>query len=189
MANENTVHLEQITRRLNAQQHTLSGDLRDAVLRLIKELPKPWQKMTGDEQQATIDVVVDFADLWTRDAYDVMAAAGADRTVVKLSTNFSVDEDSIICRITAPKSPELVSVLMARGGRDVILVARDADAFLGERRPAATDNIGDLAMPARPAPTPDAMTAAEVAANAASQPETPPAAPPPTHEPHVTPQG
>lgn len=113
---------------------TMKGDVRDVLLGHIRALPKPWPQMSEQEQEEAIIRAERLADTLVRDAVDLAASRGLPHFTVALG-KFTVG-DNIDGKFSAPYSTELLDGLGARKGLTVVLVARDASEFLGERAPA-----------------------------------------------------
>jgi hypothetical protein len=132
--------------RQQMQINTLRGDVRDQVLRLVRELPDSWKKMTGSAQEDAISRIERFASSLVDEAVEIVASRGCDFQVVRLG-KISADKGVIDCKFTTPYTHEAMTTLCSRQGQEVALVARDVDQFKGERDRAEADNIGDLAIP------------------------------------------
>ena len=132
--------------RMELQVTTLRGDFRDAVLRLVKDLPEQWRKMTGAQQDTLIDRVEEMASNTVDQAVDLVAARGCEAQVVRVG-KVTANNGTIKCEFTAPYSLEALSAIAQRQNQEVVLVARDVDQFKGERDRAESDNIGSLAIP------------------------------------------
>lgn len=116
---------------------TLKGDVRDILLGHIRALPKPWPQMSEQEQEEAIIRAERLADTLVRDAVDLAASRGLPHFTVALG-KFTVG-DNIDGKFSAPYSTELLDGLGARKGLTVVLVARDASEFMGERAPAVAE--------------------------------------------------
>ena len=132
--------------RQDLQIATLRGDVRDVVLRLVRELPDHWKKMAGGAQDDVIERIERMAGSVIDQAVDIVTSRGADSQVVRLG-KITADKGMIDCKFTTPFSNEAMATLCARQGQEVVLIARDAEQFMGEREKAESDNIGDLAIP------------------------------------------
>ncbi len=134
---------------IEIQAATLSGDVRDQILREFKTLPNVWPKLNEGQQQRLIERAVDIADHLVDAAIDIAASHAFEHFYVKLS-NYSDNGDNIACKISMKSSEDAAAaahrLLMAD---TVILVTCDPREFKGERAPAKPDNVTDLAMPHR----------------------------------------
>jgi hypothetical protein len=137
---------DRMRERQELQVATLKGDIRDRILRLVRQLPEHWQKMSGDAQQDVISNLERTAEDLVDQVVDLVSSRGADHQLVTLG-KIAVDKGVIDCKFTAPYSNETMAALCSKRGQEVVLVARDADQFKGERAKAEPDNIGDLAIP------------------------------------------
>lgn len=137
---------ERLKERQDLQVATLRGDVRDAVLRLVRELPDHWRKMTGGAQEDIIERIEKLASTLVDQTVEIVASRGCDSQVVRLG-KISVDKGMIECKFTTAYSHEAMNAICLRQGQEVALVARDAEQFKGERAKAESDNIGDLAIP------------------------------------------
>ena len=132
--------------RMEMQIETMRGDVRDAILRLVKEQQTHWGKMTGAQQQTLIDRVEEMASNTVDQAVDIVAARGCEAQVVRVG-KLESNNGTIKCAFTAPYSLEALTAIASRQNQEVVLVARDVDQFKGEKSRAETDNIGTLAIP------------------------------------------
>jgi hypothetical protein len=145
-ANGKNERAERLKERQEMQVTTLRGDIRDQVLRLVRELPDHWGKMTGGAQEDVISRVERLANGLVDETVEIVTSRGADSQLVTLG-KISVDKGMIECKFTTPYTNDAMSALCERRSQQVALVARDADQFKGEKAKAETDNIGDLAIP------------------------------------------
>lgn len=147
---------ERLQERQDLQVVTLRGDIRDAILRMVRELPDHWRKMTGGAQDDVIARIETLAAALVDQTVEIVASRGCDSQIVRLG-KITVDKGAIKCEFTAPYSNESMNALCSRQTQEVALVARDAEQFKGERAKAESDNIGDLAIPrgGKLAPVPD----------------------------------
>ena len=132
--------------RQDFQAASLRGDVRDVVLRLVRELPDQWKKMTGGAQDEVIARIERLAGAVVDQVVDIVASKGTESQVVRLG-KITADKGMIDCKFTLPYSNEAVAALCTRQGQEVILIAREAEQFMGERERAESDNIGELAIP------------------------------------------
>ena len=146
MASDNGQKTDRMKERQALHVTTLRGDLRDAIIRLVRDLPEHWHKMSGDAQQDVIDRIERLADGLVNETVDIVAARGAEFTVATLG-KVAFDKGVITSTITTPLSMEVLSALASRQARPIVLVAREAEQFKGEKAKAEPDNVGALAMP------------------------------------------
>lgn len=125
--------------------NTLKGDLRDEILREFKSMAKPWVKMSEYEQERIIHRATDIAGTVVHQAITAIASRGFEHFNVTLG-KITVDK-GIECKFTLPFSGEAITGLCQRKGDSVILIARDATEFFGEKKPVEAENVGELAIP------------------------------------------
>lgn len=132
---------------------TLSGDIRDEILREFKTMPDVWQKLDEDGQQRLIDRAKSIAYQLVDSSVDIVVSRGNDFHRVKVG-KFSVDEKGVVkCEFTLGYDEDAL-LWIARHRNDVVaLIARDTHEFLGERARAKPEVIGSLRMqePEQPA--------------------------------------
>lgn len=141
-----TSRSERLKERLDMQVSTMRGDIRDGILRLVRELPDGWHKMTGGAQEDAIERIEKLATDVVDRTVDVVSARGCETQIVRLG-KITVDKGMIACGFITTYSHEAMNVLCLRQGQEVALVARDPEQFKGERAAAEADNVGDLAIP------------------------------------------
>jgi hypothetical protein len=125
---------------------TMRGDIRDAVLTEFKQMAKPWQAMTEDEQQRVINRAVDIADDLVRKAVDLIAARGLPAlpiTVGKITVESSECKGTFEC---FADDEALLRIRHLQGSRAMFVLA-SPDAYQGETGKAEPENVGDLAIP------------------------------------------
>lgn len=130
--------------KLNTE--TLTGDIRDAILREFKAADAPWPKMTEAQQERLIRRADDIAGKLVRESVHLVGSRGLPHFQITLG-NIAIKDAGIEAKISASYDKALVDGLCERRGRTLILVARDIDAFRGQQAPAKPENVGDLAMP------------------------------------------
>lgn len=126
--------------------NTLRGDIRDVVLTELKQAVKPWQQMNEDEQEHVIHRAGDIADSLVRRAVDIIAARGLDCLAITVG-KFQVDAAEIKGTFEAYADDANLLAIRHLAGRRAMFVLSDPAAYLGERKPAETEVVGDLAMP------------------------------------------
>lgn len=129
------------------QMATLTGDVRDEILREFKLIAKPWQKMNESEQERLIHRATDVAASIVDRAVDIVASRGCEHFLVKLGDVTFSREKGIVSKIGMAFSKEGIAALANRSGDIIVLVARDAHEFAGMRAEAQPEVVGDLAMP------------------------------------------
>ncbi len=125
---------------------TLRGDIRDAVLSEFKLMPKPWQQMTEDEQERMITRATDISGKVVRGAVDLIAARGLPALPISIA-KFTVEGAEIKGTYTAFADDENLLRIRHLAERRAMFVMASPDEYEGERKPAETEVVGDLAMP------------------------------------------
>lgn len=125
---------------------TLRGDIRDAVLSEFKLMPKPWQQMNEDEQERMITRATDIAQKVVAGAVDLIAARGLPAMPISVA-KFTVDGSEIKGTYTAFADDENLLRIRHLAEQRAMFVMASPDAYFGERKPAETEVVGDLAMP------------------------------------------
>lgn len=146
MAERNGKTGSRTAERQEIQVATLRGDIRDQMLRLVRDLPNHWPKMTGDAQQDVINRIELLSNDLVNRTVDLIASRGCSFQLVTLG-EATITPTAVKCKFTVPRTNDAVAALNSRIGQTVVLVAREAEQFSGERAPAETDNVGDLAIP------------------------------------------
>lgn len=118
-------------------KETLTGDLRDIMLRRIKALSKPWNRMSEAEQRAVISGVEFDVRGAVRRVLEVFAADG--RTTIAATLEQVVFKDGIKAVLTASAFDPNRHDLADATGKKVLVVVADVDAYDGEREPAEPD--------------------------------------------------
>lgn len=114
---------------------TLSGDMRDAILNIIRGMPDPWHTMSADMQAGTVASVEALARDIIRKAIAIVSAHEFPRAIVKLE-EVKVSGPKLVCKLTADNDLENREALTANTMRLCELVITDARDFDGERAPA-----------------------------------------------------
>lgn len=116
---------------------TMKGDLRDMLLDRIKNLPKPWQQMTEQQQKDMVWSIERAVEGAITQAVEIIAAD--KRPVIKATLEKCTVKDGIDATLKLSKhDPQRHSLIDATGATVMIAVA-SADDFMGEREPAKTD--------------------------------------------------
>lgn len=125
---------------------TLRGDIRDAVLAEFKLMPKPWQQMNEAEQERIIARASDIADKLVGGTIDIVAARGLPSLAISVA-KFTVDGNEIKGTYTAYAADENLLRIRHLADRRAIFVLADPADYEGEKKPAESDVVGDLAIP------------------------------------------
>lgn len=128
------------------ETETLRGDIRDTLLIEFRLMPKPWQQMSEDEQQAYIDRATKVADSLVRQAVDLIAARGLTALPITVG-KFTCEASEIKGNYTVYASDEALLSIRHLCDRRAMFVLADPSEYLGEKAPAIPDNVGSLAMP------------------------------------------
>jgi hypothetical protein len=131
---------------INLQTETLRGDIRDAVLTEFKQIPKPWQQSSEEDQERMIRRATDIADQLVRRAIDIIAERGLPALPIEVG---KITVDGAACKGTFEcyaDDDNLLRIRHLQGSRAMFVLASPA-RFNGEQAPAETENVGDLAMP------------------------------------------
>lgn len=124
---------------------TLLGDVRDAVLAEFKTAEKPWSKMSEEEQERLIQRADDIADQVVLGAVAVVAQHGFSN--LPASIDQFTRKDGLKIVLKAGATVEHITKLAEHGNNSVVLVLAEPARFMGERAPAETENVGELAIP------------------------------------------
>lgn len=142
----------------NIETDTLRGDVRDAVLTEFKQVPKPWQQMTEDEQDRLIHRANDIAGTVVRRAVDLVAARGLPALAIEVG-KITIDGGDCKGAFECYADDENLLRIRHLQGKRAMFVMASPDQYFGESKPAEPDNVGDLAMP-KEQPLADAMAEA-----------------------------
>lgn len=123
---------------------TLSGDIRDAVLREFKALEKPWQQMNEKEQERVIHRARDIGENLTRQAIRAVAERGFQHLIVAVK-QFTVT-DEIKTQVVCAATVDNITKLAAHSGEGVFVLV-SPKLYFGEREKATPDVVGDLKLP------------------------------------------
>lgn len=125
---------------------TLRGDIRDAILREFKLMPKPWHAMNEQEQERVIWRARDIADQLVRQAVDIVASKGLPALPIQVG-KFTVDGSAIKGAYECYADDESLLRIRHIAGARAMFVLASPDAYRGEEKVAEPDVVGDLAMP------------------------------------------
>ncbi len=119
---------------------TLSGDLRDRMLELFKEMAvKPWAKMSEGDQRVAISRFNNAAIDFVQAAVPLIRAQGGAFVACKVK-KVTVEEKGIALQLGhLPSVAESPIDLVKLYGSKLILIEAGAAKFLGERAPARPD--------------------------------------------------
>ena len=120
------------TKELAAE--TLRGDVRDALLRIVRNMETPWSKLAENDQAWRIDAISRTAEKVVRDAVRTVANQGFPHVEVLVSNKGKFAGGSMELTIAAPFSVENATRLSEHGVGSAILVLAKPGEFFGERR-------------------------------------------------------
>lgn len=103
---------------------TIGRDLMQLFVQHMKALPKPWQKMSRDEQDETIDALRSGVRSAVDLAVKLIAADG--KTIVDGRLDAVTIKRGIQCSISIPKGAPNLLNLYSSQGLDVVLVVADS---------------------------------------------------------------
>lgn len=122
---------------------TLRGDLRDLALRRIKTLPKPFAKLSEQEQRDLISGLEFEVEQWIRTALRVIAAEGRP-TIGGTMGDIKVGK-SLELKVTTSRYADGRHDLFDAQGSEVLIILADAGKFMGQRKAAkATPDAPEL---------------------------------------------
>jgi hypothetical protein len=113
---------------------TLSGDLRDIILKNIKQLKKPWEKMGELEQGSLIADIGWNAEHLVRKAVALIAAEG--RPSVSGVIDTAKMGKGLELKVIASRMAEGRHELLDSQGSEILLIIPGVEKFLGQRKPA-----------------------------------------------------
>lgn len=125
------------TNTVELQAETLSGDVRDQFLDIIRGLDEPWTKLSEHQQKRIIQNVEKTSRDVVRGSVDIVAQTGFVHMLV--TTGEWTVKDGIKLKVNASGSVEDITKLAEHGGGSAILVFADAAAYFGQRAEAKAD--------------------------------------------------
>lgn len=131
--------------RLLVQAETLRGDVRDALLVEFKLRPKAWEQMNESEQESLIRRLETISHDLVHRAVTIVAHEGHPHLIGKVS-KFTV-KDGLKIEFGASGLAENIVKLAQHSGDGAVLVLVAPQKYQGQRKPAETDVVGDLAIP------------------------------------------
>lgn len=118
-------------------KHTLTGDLRDAILQIVQTQKKPWQQLSENEQTLVVNNVQERVQHMVTKVVDIISADGR-KTIIGNLVSIQV-KDGFKATVSLPKDSELSHDLIDAQGSLVALVVADREAYTGEKAPAKVD--------------------------------------------------
>lgn len=111
---------------------TLSGDIRDRLLRIVRNMETPWSKLSERDQEWRIDSIRKAADDAVRGAVRIVANQGFPHLTMRTG-KWNVS-DGLKLEITGAASVENITRLAEHGPGECVLVLVEVGEFFGERR-------------------------------------------------------
>lgn len=123
---------------IDLQDETLTGDIRDFLLSHLRDMQKPWAKMSQAEQRAKVELAEKAAENLVKTALEKIAGRGLPFMAITVG-KFTCDGAEMKGTYTAYASDE--NLLRARhlSERRALFVLADPDLYFGERHAAKTD--------------------------------------------------
>jgi hypothetical protein len=135
-------------------QKTLTGDLRDIVLNILRTQLKPWKELKEAEQKSLAHDVSTRCENAAERAIELIAANG--RKTLKGKLEQVTVKDGLKAVISMSKADDLRHGLIDAQGSHVLLVVNDASIFKGQKAPAKIDkDQPDLIKPEKDKPVAD----------------------------------
>lgn len=112
---------------------TLTGDMRDTVLGIVKAQPAGWGLMSSNQQRDYARSIERVCDDIVRRAVKLIASEG--RRCIVATLEQYVEKDGIKATLKLHANSHTVQSLHEAVGGEVLLVAASAEGFRGERAP------------------------------------------------------
>ena len=112
---------------------TLTGDIRDVMLGHIRQRPKPWQQMTGEEQREIVNSVTMASNNLVRQVVQMFTAYDFPRAVVTLGDMKIKADKKIEAKITCANIENYRETLGEHVGDSVMILMVDSERFMGAR--------------------------------------------------------
>ncbi|MBA2717722.1 MAG: hypothetical protein H0U52_00575, partial [Chloroflexi bacterium] len=112
---------------------TLVGDIRDALLEIFKNRPKPWSQLSAAEQGDINRALESTAKKVLRKLVIVLAEED-DVSVNATLKGYAVDGETFKLKVVAKGDEETAAELFRMDGHEVILIRADARRFHGQRK-------------------------------------------------------
>ncbi|GJD72582.1 hypothetical protein [Methylobacterium goesingense] len=125
------------TNTVEMQAETLSGDIRDQYLDILRGMDEPWTKLSEHQQKRIIGNVEKLSRDVVRGSVDIVAHTGFVHMLV--TTGEWTVKDGIKLKVAASGSVEDITKLAEHGGGSAILVFADAASYFGQRAEAKAD--------------------------------------------------
>lgn len=156
---------------------SLVGDIRDTMLDIFKNRPKPWSAMSESEQRDVAKALENVAKTFIRKTVVVVAEEDLFSVMGQLK-GYSGKGGTFKLNVEARGDEETARELFNMDGHDVVIMSADAQRFLGQKQDAEIQpdapQLG-LEPPGDAAEEVDLEEAAEEVANEATTGEEAPA--------------
>jgi hypothetical protein len=129
----------------------LDCEVRDRMLDLFKQRPKPWDQMLEGEQ---VDIAVALQG-FGRDLVSAVTLAVAGRGIEYVTATqekFTYKDGDAVITLKSHGGSDVVMELAKLDGRSVLIVDADASAFYGNKKPATMPDAPELFDEAEPLP-------------------------------------
>lgn len=144
---EEVEHIE-ITAQTAMQMQTLTGDIAEAFMRLVKRsFGDAWEKFSEHRQQNVID---DIKHLSGKVVHEAVRLAKTDGTepIAMAITGCQIDvEKGLVLKVIMSRDDDTVTAVNHALGKTGYFVPMNVEDFQGERRPIVPDNVGELGIP------------------------------------------
>lgn len=125
--------LSEIAEEAEFESGSLLGDVRDLVVDLFKQRPKPWSQLSEMEQRDTVKGIEVTARVIIRKLVTVIAEED-EISVHATLTGYSVDGDTFKLKATAKGDEDTAIQLFRLDGHEVVLISADSKRFNGQRK-------------------------------------------------------
>ena len=117
---------------------TLVGDIRDTLLDVTKNRPKPWLAMSEQEQRDLAKAFENVAKTFIRKAVQVVAEQD-EISVVGTLKGYSAKGGQFSLKVEAQGDEETANQLFRMDGHDLVLMSADASRFMGQKKDPTVD--------------------------------------------------
>lgn len=124
---------------------SLLVDVRDAILSEFKAVDKPWEKQSETEQARLIQRAEYVAGRLIADTVALVADKGFSS--IPAAIDQFTRKDGIKITLKSSATVEHITQLAEHGMNAVILVLAEPAKFMGTKKAAEPENVGDLAIP------------------------------------------
>lgn len=121
----------------NVAKETMTGDLRDIIMDILRTQAKSWGELQEDEQATLAADIQERCEHIVQKAVGTIAADGR-QVLVGVLKQVTV-KDGLKAVIEFSKTDELRHELIDSTGTSVLIIVGDNDQYSGERAPAKID--------------------------------------------------